>query len=156
MTGIIKAGLTNAELRATPPDVIAHLHDEVGTPFSSVNPLHVELVANSSSVEASYNYGTVVGLAVAATSNIVSIPSSVDGYRISGFAATGLGDGYFFIQINGVTIVSARTNNMNRSVSFLFPNPITTTVGSAITFRVTNEADGVTNYEGTLLGAHYG
>lgn len=109
--------------------------------------------ATSTVAAANNTYGTTTSLANAATGTLVNIASSTAGYKITGFQGTGTGDGYFFIQVAGSTILSGRINVTQKSVSVLLPNPVSVTTATAVTLKVTNESGSTADFEGTLLGA---
>lgn len=104
------------------------------------------------STNANNTYGIAVGVAVSSTASVISIPSSTAGYKITGFVATGEGDGYFFVQINGSTIFSGHIDVNNKSEKVILPNPVSVSTGSVVDLKVTNQGLGIAAYEATLLG----
>jgi hypothetical protein len=104
------------------------------------------------SVAANNSYGQSLSLANGVTATLVNIASSTAGYKIRGLNCTGNGDGYFFIQVAGVTILSGRTRWSHPTVYISLPNPVSVTTASAVTLKVTNESGSTADYEGTLLG----
>lgn len=94
-----------------------------------------------------------LALTAGATATIANIPSTVAGYQIKGFIAHGTGDGYFVIQIAGVTVLSGRTRSTMPTLPILLINGISVATGSNVSLKVTNEAGSTADYEATLLGA---
>lgn len=88
-----------------------------------------------------------------ATSTITSIASTVAGYQIKGLIAHGTGDGYFVVQIAGLTILSGRTRSTMPNLMIILPNGIAVTTGSIVSLKVTNESGNTADYEITLLGS---
>ena len=94
-----------------------------------------------------------LAVTAAATATVVNIASATAGYRVAGIVANGTGDGYFFIQINSVTIISGRTRSTMPTLLMMLPNSIVIAAGSNVTLKVTNESGSTADYEATLLGA---
>lgn len=102
---------------------------------------------------ANNNWAQALATTSAATATIISIASSVAGYQLKGFIAHGTGDGYFFVQIGAVTVLSGRTRATLPTVIITLPNGLPISTGSAVTLKVTNESGSTADYEATLLGA---
>ena len=105
------------------------------------------------STPASNNWTQSLAVTAGATATIVNIASSVAGYQIKGFIAHGTGDGYFVVQIAGVTILSGRTRATMPTLMITLPNGIAVTTGSNISLNVSIESGSTADYESTLLGA---
>lgn len=101
----------------------------------------------------SVNYwGQVSSVTDGATATLVNIPFSLNHYRIQGFIATGNGDGYIFLQVNNLTVLSSRIKWSVPTTIIELPNPISVTNGATVTLKVTNESGSTANFEATLLG----
>lgn len=97
-------------------------------------------------------YGSVSGVTIGNTSNVVQVNPSTENFKLRGFIATGTGDGYFFLQVDGVTQFSGRTSIANKSINVVLPNAQLVNTGSDIILKVTNEAEETADYEATILG----
>lgn len=97
-------------------------------------------------------WGRVSSCTDLSTSTMATITSPPYGYRIKGFICHGKGDGYFFIQVNQVTVLSGRIRSTFPTLILTLPDAIYAPSGSVITLKVTNESGSTTDYEGTLLG----
>ena len=86
------------------------------------------------------------------TSTLITIVSPPLGYKLRGFAAHGTGDGYFFIQIDNLTILSGRTRSTSPMLTILLPAGIVVNPTSTLALKVTNESNSTADYEATLLG----
>ena len=115
-----------------------------GTFFQAVQP-----VQNAAGVA---NWGQALAVVAASTATVVNLPSSVAGYQIKGMLCHGSADGYFSIQVAGVTKVSGRIRSTAPMLQLILPNGISVTTGSAISVQVTNESGSTGDYEVTLLG----
>jgi hypothetical protein len=98
-------------------------------------------------------WGQAVAITSGATATLASIPSSATGYQIKGFVAIGTGDGYFFVQIASVTVLSGRIRAAMPMCVITLPNGILVTTGEAVALKVTNESGSTADFEATLLGA---
>lgn len=97
-------------------------------------------------------WGQASALTAGATATLVNIASSVAGYKIQGLIGHGTGDGYFFIQVGGVTVLSSRTRS-TAPVTFIdLGNGIAVTTGSVVALKVTNESGSTADYDASLLG----
>ena len=105
------------------------------------------------STAASNNWGQALAVTAAATGTLASIASSVAGYQIKGIVAHGTGDGYFFVQVASVTVLSGRTRATAPMLIVSLPNGISVPAASLVTLKVTNESGSTADYEATLLGA---
>jgi hypothetical protein len=134
---------------------VVQIQDSSGNALNSTSgSLDVAITSGGlSTTAAQNNLGTATSLANAATATIVNITSSAAGYQINGFVAHGTGDGYWFVQVAGSTILSGRTRWSQPTCIIALPNPVTVTTASAVTLQVTNESGSTANYEGTLLGS---
>lgn len=97
-------------------------------------------------------WGQALAVTNGATATIASIASSVAGYQIKGFTANGIGDGYFFIQVASITILSGRIRSAAPVYVLTLPNGIAVATGSTVTLKVTNESGSTADFEATLLG----
>lgn len=102
---------------------------------------------------ASNNWGQALAVTAGATGTLASIASSVAGYQINGIVAHGTGDGYFFVQVASVTVLSGRTRATAPMLIVSLPNGISVPTASLVTLKVTNESGSTADYEATLLGA---
>lgn len=114
---------------------------------SSANPLPV------ASAPALNQWGQALAVTAGATATLAAIASSPAGYQVTGFAANGLGDGYFFVQVDSVTVLSGRIRSTAPVFALTLPNGIAVAAGSLVTLKVTNECGVTTDFEATLLGA---
>lgn len=105
----------------------------------------------SSESPANDSFGSTTALTNGSTATLVNIASSVAGYRVKGFVVNGTGDGYWFIQIAGTTVLSGRTRWSQPTLDISLPNGIPVSTGSTVTLQVTNESGSTANYEGTLI-----
>lgn len=124
---------------------------------NSQNSLPVTLASNQPPIIVSANPASALwGQALATTANstsvLINIPLSLPNYKIKGFIGHGLGDGYFFVQVNNSTVFSSRTRSTYPVTTITLPNGIVVTAGSQITLKVTNESGSTSDYEATLLG----
>ena len=102
---------------------------------------------------ASNNWGQALAVTAGATGTLASIASSLAGYQIKGIVAHGTGDGYFFVQVASVTVLSGRTRATAPMLVVFLPNGISVPAASLVTLKVTNECGSTADYEATLLGA---
>jgi hypothetical protein len=101
---------------------------------------------------ANNTYGSVSGIIVGNTANVVNILSTAAGYKLRGFQAQGQTDAVFYLNINGVPKYFGRINETQKTFSFALPNPDSVTTGSQVTLTVTNEGGATAFFEGTILG----
>ena len=99
------------------------------------------------------NWGQAVAVASGATATPVNLLSVSVGYQVKGLIAHGTGDGYFAVQVGGLTVVSGRTRMTAPMLQIILPNGIAVTGGSNVAVKVTNESGTTADYELTLLGA---
>lgn len=102
---------------------------------------------------ASNTWGQALAVTAGATGTLASIASSVAGYQITGLVAHGTGDGYWFLQVASVTVLSGRTRSTSPTLALSLPNGVSVPTGSLVTLKVTNEAGSTADFEATLLGA---
>ena len=121
--------------------------DGVSTDVSSANPLPVV------SSPASNAWGQSIAVVAGVTATLVNITSAASGYQVRGLVAHGTGDGYWFLQINNVTVLSGRTRATSPTLVLSLPNGIAVTQGFNVALKVTNESGSTADYEATLLGA---
>ena len=107
---------------------------------------------STANVLGSSNWAQSLAVAAGSTPTVLSIASTIAGYQVKGLLCHGTGDGYFFVQVNGLTIVSGRTRATAPMLQLLLPNGIGIATGSALTVKVTNESGTTADYEITLLG----
>lgn len=98
-------------------------------------------------------WGQSLAVVAGATATPVNIVSTPAGYQIKGMICHGTADGYFAIQVGGVTVVSGRTRSTAPMLQLILPNGISTITASNVSVRVTNESGSTADYEITLLGA---
>lgn len=121
--------------------------DGVAVDVSAANPLPVGLSP------ASNQWGQSLALTAGATGTLASIASSVAGYQVKGFIAHGTGDGYWFLQVASVTLLSGRTRASMPTLIVSLPNGVAVATASVVALKVTNESGSTADYEATLLGA---
>ena len=121
--------------------------DGVSTDVSSANPLPVV------SSPASNAWGQSIAVVAGVTATLVNITSATSGYQVRGLVAHGTGDGYWFLQVSNVTVLSGRTRATSPTLVLSLPNGIAVTQGFTVTLKVTNESGSTADYEATLLGA---
>lgn len=109
-------------------------------------------IATTSSV-ANDNFAQALATTSGATATVINIASSVAGYQIKGMVCHGTGEGYFFIQINSVTVLSGRIRSTQPTLNINLPNGIAVTTASVVALKVTNESVSTADFEATLLGA---
>ena len=107
---------------------------------------------STANVLGSSTWAQSLAVVAGATPTVISIASTVLGYQIKGLIAHGTGDGYFFVQAGGLTVISGRTRSTAPMLQLLLPNGISVPAGSALTVKVTNESGSTADYEITLLG----
>lgn len=120
--------------------------------------LPVVLASNQTAVTttatpAANQWGQALSVTAGATATLASIASSAAGYRIAGFTSNGLGDGYFFVQVASITILSGRIRSTAPVYTITLPNGINVPTGSLVALKVTNESGSTADFEATLLGA---
>ena len=99
------------------------------------------------------NWGQSLAVVAGSTATVVNIVSTPSGYQIKGMLCHGTADGYFAIQVNGVTQVSGRTRSTAPMLQLILPNGIGVANSSSVAVRVTNESGSTADYELTLLGS---
>ena len=104
------------------------------------------------SVSGTSTWAQSLAVVSGATPTVISIASTTAGYQVKGLICHGTGDGYFFIQIGSVTILSGRTRSTLPTLQILLPNGINIATGSVLSVKVTNESGSTADYEVTLLG----
>ena len=102
---------------------------------------------------ASNSWSQALAVTNGATATLASVPVNSAGYQVKGFIAHGTGDGYFYVQINGVTALSGRTRVSLPTLVITLPNGIAVATGQTVTLTVRNESGSTADYEATLLGA---
>lgn len=118
----------------------------------------VVLASNQPSISttqgaASNQWGQSLALTAGATGTLASIASSAAGYQAKGFIAHGTGDGYWFLQVASVTLLSGRTRASMPTLIVSLQNGIAVAAGSVVALKVTNESGSTADYEATLLGS---
>lgn len=139
--------------------VIADTAGQIIEIAASNHPLSLAYSASSSvsgtvtaNIEAGqYKYGTATSVAVTVTATLVSY-TAVAGDRLAGFTGTGTRSGYFFVQVNGTTVMSGRAWTTNQNAVITPTIVKTLAVGDAVVLKVTNESptNDTGNFEGTL------
>ena len=117
-----------------------------GGNVSGSNPLPVVQTSGRLS------WGQSLAVAAGATATPVNLPAVAAGYRIKGAICHGTADGYFAVQVNGITLVSGRTRSTAPMLQIQLPNGVATSAGANVAVRVTNESGSTADYEITLLG----
>lgn len=87
-----------------------------------------------------------------ATDDLVVIASAPADFRLSGWSATGNGDGLFVVSIGGSAVDAGRIKFHQPSVMVAFPTAMEVTAGVEVKIAVTNEAEATAAYEGSLFG----
>lgn len=121
--------------------------DGVATDVSNANPMPV------TQAPAANQWGQALAVTAGATGTLASIASSPAGYQVKGLVAHGTGDGYWFLQIASVTVLSGRTRASSPTLALSLPNGVSVPTGSLVTLKATNESGSTADYEATLLGA---
>lgn len=103
---------------------------------------------------AANSWGQSLALTNGATAAAVSVPSSAAGYQLCGLVGHGVGDGYFAVQVNSVTVFSGRTRSTLPTLILVLPNGMPVPAGSLVALKVTNESGSTADFEATLLGAY--
>lgn len=85
------------------------------------------------------------------TDTVVTVIAPAN-YTLTGFTATGTGDGYFLLLVDGSPVVSERINNIRRSCRQTLPCGRSIQAGAIVTLTVRNDALGNNEYEGTVFG----
>lgn len=98
-------------------------------------------------------WGQALAVTSVETRTLVSIPSSEAGYQIAGIAAHGTGDGYFFAQVGGMTVLSGRIRAFAPVLTMNLISGINVATGTLVVLKVTNESGSTADYEATLIGA---
>lgn len=131
----------------------ANIFDSAGNSLDSTSgSLNVAITSGGLTQSAANDsFGTTTSLADGSTATLVNIPSTTS-YKLAGFSVTGNGDGYFFVQVAGATIISARTRFSQPSILVALPNPVAVADASTVALKVTNESGSTANFEGTLFG----
>ena len=123
--------------------------DGVALDVSSANPLPV--VFASSATQANDSWGQSLSVTAGASVTLASITAPA-GFQVKGFVAHGTGDGYFAVQVAGLTVLSGRTRSTMPTLVITLPDGIAAATGAAVTLTVTNESGSTSDYEATLLG----
>lgn len=102
------------------------------------------------SVDARNYFGQAIAVAPGATVD-VTVVIAVSDLKVRGFSATGEGDGYFALQVEGATILSGRIHMGRKSI--VVSNFVGDMVEDSVTvsLKVTNESLLTSNFEGTIL-----
>lgn len=103
------------------------------------------------SLKANNSWGSATALTNSASTVLASLIGGSN-LSIKGIICHGTADGYFFVQINMVTVFSGRTRSTLPMFTITLPNGIVLPAGATATLNVTNESGSTANYEGTLLG----
>lgn len=119
----------------------------VSAPVTQANPMPVAVAPAIST------WAQALSVANASTATIVNIASSAVGYQIRGMVCHGTGDGYFAIQVGGVTVLSGRTRSTAPMLQINLTNGIAVAAASVVALKVTNESGSTADYDATLLGA---
>lgn len=73
-------------------------------------------------------------------------------WRCDGFSATGDGDGYFTLLIDGATVLTGRIRFAQPSIAVTFPAPVPVSAGLTVVLRVSSESSVTCTYDGTIYG----
>ena len=98
-------------------------------------------------------FGQALAVTAGATSALVSFTNNTLGFQIKGFVAHGTGDGYFTVQIGGVTVLSGRSRATMPTLVVVLPNGVSVPAGQVVAVKATNESGSTADFEATLLGA---
>lgn len=133
-------------------EVIQRMKISTGAPgtandVSVANPLPV------SQPVASNIWAQALAVTNGATATLASVLVSSAGYQCKGFIAHGTGDGYFYVQVGGATVLSGRTRVSMPTLVVTLPNGVAVAAGQTVSFTVRNESGSTADYEATLLGA---
>jgi hypothetical protein len=146
------SGSATASLRAT----LAATPDLSAVTVTNLPTNQTVTVSNNVAVTSSVannNWAQALATTIAATVTVINIASSVANYQVKGMICHGTGDGYFFVQVNAVTVFSGRTRATQPVLIISLPNGIPVTTGSSVALKVTNESGSTADFEATLLGA---
>ncbi len=116
-------------------------------------PLDVNLTGIPGSTPANtYAEVTLVPPSSLTTVASYTVPAGKSFY-IQGFVAGGTANAWFKLQINGVTVMSARSTTAQQTVtpSFLTSCPVAS-AGQTVTIKVIHEESSNADFEGTILG----
>lgn len=138
---------SSASYIASPPNGQALMSESVPVVLASNQPALTMATSVGTSI-----WGQSLAVTAGATPTIVNIASTTAAYQLKGIIAHGTGDGYFFVQINGTTIVSGRTRSTAPMLQLVLANGIGIATGSSLTVKVTNESNSTADFEVTLLG----
>ena len=116
---------------------------------SSANPLPV--VFASSATQANDSWGQSLSVTAGASATLASVTAPA-GFQVKGFVAHGTGDGYFAVQVSGLTVLSGRTRSTMPTLVITLPDGIAVGTGAAVALTVKNESGSTSDYEATLLG----
>jgi hypothetical protein len=98
-------------------------------------------------------HGEVGSLAPGASSVVVSFAAPIN-YHLTGLLATGLGDGYFVLSVEGQPVLAGRTHVMAQNLALTLPTSMPVDAGQTVQVAVTNTAEATTSYEATITGEH--
>jgi hypothetical protein len=99
-----------------------------------------------------FNWAQSLSVTPGSTATVVNLLNTPAGYQIKGMLCHGTGEGYFFIQINNLTVASGRIRLTKPMIEVYFKNGISVPTGSQVTLKVTNESTSTADYEVTLFG----
>ncbi len=129
-------------------DSIGNVHDLA---FPVIGTDDYGLLTVARTPDSNNVFGEVIGVVSGNTANVITYTAPA-GYRVRGFNATGDGDGYFALKVNGVTALSARIHIMEKTIGATLYLADAVSLGDIITLSVKNESDTICSYEATLIG----
>lgn len=94
-----------------------------------------------------HKWAEASGVVATTTATIITIASGTT--KVRGFAGSGNGDGYFFIEVDGVKKYAFTTSVIAPNVAYIFPQP-ENLVGE-IKLKVTNISTGTSAYSGAVF-----
>lgn len=115
-------------------------------------PAGLSAAGASGVVTAKDFWGQSLALTAGATGTLASL-TSASAYQVKGMVAHGTGDGYFFIQVASMTVLSGRIRATAPVLTVVLEDGINVVAGALVTFQVTNESGSTADFEATLLGA---
>lgn len=102
--------------------------------------------------EANDYYDSVTAVASGASTTVVDHTAGGAGYKVLGMSVTGNGDALFELKVDGLTKITTRINQTDKSQFIALPSYISVSSGDVAEIVVTNESLLSCDYEATLLG----
>lgn len=107
---------------------------------------------SSTAATATNTYGSVSTVVNDTTGTVVNIGSVGSGFKLKGFYATGSGQGYYSLLVNGTPRLFYRTNIADKVADVILPNPDSLSAGDQVLLKVVNENGDTQDFEGIILG----